>query len=61
MRHGANPQTFLEKTCLSEVLQLMHVEGSMNGNRYQWTHFFEPSQDLMDEFEQLASKEPEII
>jgi hypothetical protein len=43
------------------LLQLIHAEGMRTGNRYQWKNFFEPEQELIDEFDRLATKElPEL-
>jgi len=33
------------------VLQLLHAEGIRSGAQYDWAHYFDPPQELMDEFE----------
>jgi hypothetical protein len=43
---------------MSKVMQLMICEGIKNGGRYQWLHFFDPAQEIIDEFEKLANKQP---
>lgn len=46
---------------MSQLLQLFHVESAMRGSQLQWSHYFEPEQNLIDEFERLANLDlPEI-
>ena len=33
------------------MLQLLHAEGTRSGAMFDWAHYFEPSQEIMDEFE----------
>ena len=54
---GIAPELLLFDTCLSEVLQLIHADAMRNGVRFQWKHFFDPSPELLAEFEQLATHE----
>lgn len=45
----------LYETCISEVMQLIHAEAQRNGVRFQWRHFFEPSPELLAEFDSLSN------
>lgn len=46
---------------MGKVLQLMAAEGVRNGMRYQWAHYFEADQELIDEFNKLANTELEDL
>jgi len=41
---------------MAEVLQLIHADGVRNGGRYMWKHYFEASQEIINEFEALKNK-----
>lgn len=46
---------------MSQLLQLFHVEATLRGAQLQWSHYFEPEQQLIDQFEKLANTEPPEI
>lgn len=54
---GLQPDQLLYETCISEVLQLIHADAIRNGARLQWKHYFDPSKEIIEEFESLTSKE----
>jgi hypothetical protein len=54
---GLAPDHLLYETCISEVLQLVHADAIRNGARLQWKHYFEPSKEIIKEFELLTSEE----
>jgi hypothetical protein len=46
---------------MAQLLQLFHVESCLRGAQLRWSHYFEPEQDLIDDFERLANVDlPEI-
>jgi len=42
-------------------MQLIHADGQRNGNRFQWKYFFDPSLELMAEFDRLSTQELEDL
>jgi hypothetical protein len=42
----------------AKIMQLVHADGARNGIEFQWSHFFDPSPELVSEFEELANIEP---
>jgi hypothetical protein len=55
MRNRVNADYLIWDWDMAKVMQLLHAEGIRNNATYQWANFFEPEQDLLDEFERLAN------
>ena len=61
MRMGMDATAVLWDWCLGKTMQLIHADGMRNGIRFQWRHFFEPSKELLDKFEQITNQELEDL
>jgi hypothetical protein len=61
MRLGANPEVVIWDWCLSRTMQLIHADGIRNGARFAWRHYFEPSKEMIEEFEKIANQELEDL
>lgn len=55
MRHSVCADRLIWDMDMAKVMQLIHADGIRNGVVYQWSNFFEPDQELLDEFDRLAN------
>ena len=57
-RAGICPQAAIWEMEAAHILQLLHADGNRNGMRYHWAHYFEPSPELIAEFDAYENTEP---
>ena len=57
-RAGICPHAAIWEMEAAKIMQLIHADGTRNGIEFQWSHFFDPSPELVSEFEELANIEP---
>jgi hypothetical protein len=55
LRNRINADSLIWDTDMAKIMQLLHAEGIRNGITYQWLSFFEPEQDILDEYERLSN------